>query len=176
MLAWVVNSRLHPHKTRQKPSPCRFLGPQLACQCPLLSLCFQSLPTIKFCNPFALITIRNGRGVYPHHFFWLVRASGRGVLGIGTTKSAFPPGIGGGDNGAVQYRPPFGSGDKGIATSVLQRTSGPRRKARADRARPAVLRSTLARRHAGWGDRFARRISRWESPRPRATTSPSARS
>src|SRR5262245_8388718 len=33
------------------------------CQCPLLSLCFQQLPTIKFHNSFVLITMQNARGV-----------------------------------------------------------------------------------------------------------------
>lgn len=31
--------------------------------CPLLPLCFQQLPTIKFCNPFVLITLQIARGV-----------------------------------------------------------------------------------------------------------------
>src|SRR5215510_12279408 len=30
----------------------------LTCQCPLPLLCFQSLPTIKFCNSFVLITMQ----------------------------------------------------------------------------------------------------------------------
>ena len=32
-------------------------------QCPLPTFCFQSLTTVKFYNSFALIAIRNGRGV-----------------------------------------------------------------------------------------------------------------
>src|SRR5215471_19687577 len=39
------------------------------CQCPLPLLCFQQLPTIKFCNPFLLITMQIARGVGgPSHF------------------------------------------------------------------------------------------------------------
>src|SRR5262249_44513898 len=33
-------------------------------ECPLPSLCFQQLPTVKFCNSFVLITMQNAPGVY----------------------------------------------------------------------------------------------------------------
>ena len=41
-----------------------FSLPYSACQCLLLPLCFQSLPTIKFSNHFVLKTIRIARGVW----------------------------------------------------------------------------------------------------------------
>src|SRR5215469_17626080 len=39
--------------------------PYPSCQCPLLPLCFQSLPTIKFSNLFVLITMQNTPGCTP---------------------------------------------------------------------------------------------------------------
>jgi len=42
----------------------------VACQCPLLALCFQQLPTVKFSNHFVLITIQNApRVCTPSHGF-----------------------------------------------------------------------------------------------------------
>ena len=74
MLALAVNSRQHPRRRPLSPSSWEFSDrsncpldvsapcflPSAFCflPCPLCPLCFQSLPTIKFCNPFVLITIR----------------------------------------------------------------------------------------------------------------------
>src|SRR5213595_2257319 len=59
----LVNSRPHPRQGALYPSSWNALSLQLTCQCPLLLLCFQSLTTIKFGNPFVLITMQNARGV-----------------------------------------------------------------------------------------------------------------
>src|SRR5262250_3782038 len=65
MIPLVVNSRLHPRQNRL----CSHVGSMVILQhgrqCPFPPLSFQSLTTIKFCNSFVLITIQNGRGVYP---------------------------------------------------------------------------------------------------------------
>jgi len=58
----VVNSRLQRRQPRMCPTPQNLLLLQTACQCPLVLLCFQSFPTIKFCNPFVLITIQIAGG------------------------------------------------------------------------------------------------------------------
>src|SRR5262249_32778388 len=59
------------------------------CQCPLPPLCFQSFPTIKFRNPFALIliTIQNAPGVWG----LLVQRIG-GNPGVATPKEEKPVG------------------------------------------------------------------------------------
>ena len=63
MIAWVVNFRPHPRQAAPYASSCSALSRLLSCQCPLPLLCFQSLPTIKFCNRFVLITIQIAGGV-----------------------------------------------------------------------------------------------------------------
>src|SRR5215467_8773083 len=69
MLALVVIYRLYPRQTLLRPSRSVFVLPILpACRscfalfAPYRPLCFQSLPTIKFCNPFVLITIQIAGG------------------------------------------------------------------------------------------------------------------
>ena len=54
---WRCNSLAH--RLLSPPDP----RTSAACQCPLLLLCFQQLPTIKVCNPFILITMQIARGV-----------------------------------------------------------------------------------------------------------------
>jgi|SRR5690242_2383725 hypothetical protein len=78
MLALVVNSRLHPRRRPLSPSSWDFSTHSISLlgistrfltsafcflPYPLLPLCFQSLPTIRFCNPLVLITIRIAGGV-----------------------------------------------------------------------------------------------------------------
>ena len=78
MLALVVNSRLHPRRRPLSPSSWDFSTHSISLlgistrfltsafcflPYPLLPLCFQSLPTIKFCNSLVLTTIRIAGGV-----------------------------------------------------------------------------------------------------------------
>ena len=74
----VVNSRLHPHQAAQWRTTCHSSAPSpfpFSAFCILPSalrlLCFQQLPTIKFCNPFIFITIRIAGGGYtPGTLHW----------------------------------------------------------------------------------------------------------
>src|SRR5262250_2601559 len=55
---WLQGPPMSSDHTLSLPYPSR--------QCPLLPLCFQSLPTIKFSNLFVLITMQNAPpGVHP---------------------------------------------------------------------------------------------------------------
>src|SRR5215471_10315278 len=55
--SFLLNGGWGCHRLLQNPS-------RPACQRPLLSLCFQQLPTIKFSNPFVLITMQIAPGVW----------------------------------------------------------------------------------------------------------------
>src|SRR5205823_1552664 len=55
MIVSLVNSRSHPRQATRYPSSWNALSPQWTCQCPLLLLCFQQLPTIKWNYPARMV-------------------------------------------------------------------------------------------------------------------------